>query len=232
MCGAPTSIPKCTFSAFVFDLCYFSLLAHTEIVLSILKGLCLCSFPCIASSMVTSKTEHEGKILGHRPIKPSKLQYSVFPLFKSAILLNKSGEREGTHVIFFLPNISPKMRGPWNTLYYPLQDGWGLGLARYRLCVLFRPVTHNTAVRRGIPWMRATGYFFADAVSSADCCKYLSLHSSPPSSLPVFELRCNPLAILALSLPLSSLTTQEISAVRWHWRATYVELPVTKRSLE
>lgn len=187
VCGAPTSIPKCTFSALVFDLCYFSLLAHTEIVLSILKGLCLCSFPWIASSMVTSKTEYEGKIVGHRPIKQSKHQYSVFPLFKSAILLNKSGEREGTHV-FFPPNISSNMRGPWNTLCYPLQDGWGLGLARYRLCVLFRPVTRNTAVRRGTPWMRATGYFFADAVGSADCCKCLSLHSSPPS-LPVFWIK-------------------------------------------
>lgn len=185
----------------MFDLCYFSLLAHTEIVLSILKGLCLCSFPCIASSMVTSKTEHEGKIVGHRPMKQSKHQYSVFPLFRSAILLNKSGEREGTHV-FFLPNISSKMRGPWNTLWYPLQDGWGLGLARYRLCVLFRPVTHNTAVRRGTPWMRATGYFFllmlsvVQIVASASLCILLLLLPCP-----FFELRCNPLTILALSLP-------------------------------
>lgn len=61
-------------------------------------------------------------------------------------------------------------------------------------------------------------------VASASLCILLLL------PCPCFELRYNPLAILALSLPLSSLTTQEISAVRWHWRATDVELPVVLRS--
>lgn len=145
-------------------LCSFSLIFHSSLRLrrefcQFLKGRVFVLLLVQHLTLWQSKAEDEEKAAWRRCIQWPKHPNSVFTFVKVQECSIGQVTGKDCMLVSFPLNISSRKGGPWNKVCNLLQDGWGLELTRYKLCVHFRPGTRTPQLDVELPGWEPAGYF-------------------------------------------------------------------------